>query len=186
MDDDDDVPDDVLRQRRMDEAFEAKKVYVQKFMNEYPDMMPADFWNPYLNLKTWAAHDQDTTRGAFSKDSDTGGSKNTEQYLRNVIARKTTEEQKRREEKLLRESRDIWKPKDLEGTTVAAAKRADEELNLPPSRLATLSELPPFTGSLDKVDYIIKSKHLGGMVKDLNSPRVIPTVDEILKDGLDT
>jgi hypothetical protein len=173
-DSDSDVPDEVLRQRRVEDAFYAKQQYVKQFMKEYPDVLPSDFWSPYLNLKSWAAHDQDNARGAFSSDSDGGGNKNSQQYLRNVMKRKQTEQEKRREQRLMRESRDVWKAKDLDGSMVEEAKRVDGEVSLPPSRLEKLRQLPAFTSTMDNIDYIIKSKHLKGMVKDLKNPRALP------------
>ena len=92
-------------------------------------------------------------------------------FLRNVMDRKLTAEQKKREERLLKESRNIWKKKDVAGEAEAAARQLDKELYAPQTRTRALRELPPFKGSMDEVDYLIKKDALGGSVKVLKQPR---------------
>ena len=92
-------------------------------------------------------------------------------FLRNVMDRKLTAEQKKREERLLKESRNIWKKKDVAGEAEAAARQLDQELYTPQTCTRALRELPPFKGSMDKVDYLIKRDQLGGCVKVLRQPR---------------
>ena len=72
------------------------------------------------------------------------------------MKRKQTDQEKRREQRLMRESRDVWKAKDLDGSMVEEAKRVDGEVSLPPSRLEKLRQLPAFTSTMDNIDYIIK------------------------------